>query len=102
MERSTVDWLLWIDEDAYFMNHDIPLERFIPEGDGLRHLPKPSEPCGPVDRDQRRRILRQEQRGIAGDPATGAAHAKRHRGGDPKSMGCSSTAGTRNGCSMRS
>jgi hypothetical protein len=30
LKRSTCDWIFWIDDDAYFVDFDIPLDRFLP------------------------------------------------------------------------
>ena len=30
MKRTKADWIFWIDDDGYFMDHSIPLARFLP------------------------------------------------------------------------
>lgn len=35
MKRSRAAWIMWVDDDAYFMDHSVRLETFLPTDDGI-------------------------------------------------------------------
>lgn len=35
MKRVRATWVMWVDHDAYFMNHSVRLETFLPPDDGV-------------------------------------------------------------------